>query len=249
MDNSSFEKSLQGNSAEVLRFKVVNAICISAYARNIAKGWAVVVPIKELTADRLSSEVARIERCVKASMKECDVKVVGQRHGLDRTLGFMQSLGIDIKAKESRDSFSMDVIFDCMSGRLRVSVDQKSEPVRVKTEKKKIKVLVVDDSLTIQRLLSGILGADPDIHVVGVATKPSQVEGLIVRHKPDVITLDIHMPEMDGVALLKELMPRYKIPTIMITSLSIEEGSKVLDAFENGAVDYIQGFPRFFAGC
>ena len=91
-----------------------------------------------------------------------------------------------------------------------------------------------------QQLLSQILSRDPILEVVGVASRPSQVEGLIASLKPDVLTMDIHMPEMDGVQLVKLLMPRHFIPTVMISSVSMAEGPMVLEALEAGAVDYIQ---------
>lgn len=102
------------------------------------------------------------------------------------------------------------------------------------------KVLVVDDSATIRQLLRQILSADPELELVAEAARPSEVEGLIEKHKPDVITLDIHMPEMDGVTLLKKIFPKYGIPTVMISSISREEGTTVLQALESGAVDYVQ---------
>ena len=102
------------------------------------------------------------------------------------------------------------------------------------------KVLIVDDSATFRQLLSKVIAADPNLKVVGEAERPSQVEDLIRQYKPDVITLDIHMPEMDGVTLLKKIFPVFKIPVVIISSLSIEEGSQVLEALESGAVDYIQ---------
>ena len=110
----------------------------------------------------------------------------------------------------------------------------------VSTDSKKIKVLVVDDSATIRALLTKILSSDSQFEVVAQAEKPSQVEALIKQHKPDVITMDIHMPEMDGVQLLKKIHPLYKIPTVMISSMSKEDGPQVLQALEIGAVDYIQ---------
>jgi two-component system chemotaxis response regulator CheB len=73
-----------------------------------------------------------------------------------------------------------------------------------------------------------------------MAERPSEVEALILKYKPDVITLDIHMPEMDGVTLLKQIAPKFNIPTVMISSISMAEGPMVLEALENGAVDYIQ---------
>lgn len=107
-----------------------------------------------------------------------------------------------------------------------------------KSEKKK--VLIIDDSATIRKLLTKIISEDPALQVVAEAEKPSQVESLIKLHKPDVLTLDIHMPEMDGVTLLKKIYPIYQIPTVMISSISREEGPQVLNALEAGAIDYIQ---------
>lgn len=104
----------------------------------------------------------------------------------------------------------------------------------------KKKVLIVDDSKTIRELLKNILNQDAHLQVVAEAENPLDVENLILKHKPDVITLDIHMPAMDGVTLLKKIQPRYGIPTVMISSISRDEGNYVLDALEAGAVDYIQ---------
>lgn len=104
----------------------------------------------------------------------------------------------------------------------------------------KKKVLIVDDSKTIRQLLMKILSEDPGLQVVAEAEGPLEVEKLIEKHRPDVITLDIHMPDMDGVTLLKKIQPKYKIPTVMISSISKEEGRQVLDALEAGAIDYIQ---------
>jgi two-component system chemotaxis response regulator CheB len=105
---------------------------------------------------------------------------------------------------------------------------------------RKKRVLIVDDSATIRKLLTSIFSESPDLEVVGAVEKPSLVEETILKVHPDVITLDIHMPEMDGVTLLSHLYPKFQIPTVMITSVSKEEGPLVLNALEAGAVDYIQ---------
>lgn len=104
----------------------------------------------------------------------------------------------------------------------------------------KTKVLIVDDSLTIRQLLKSIILKNNNFEIIGEAAKPSEALDIIKKSKPDVMTLDIHMPEMDGVSFVKKIYPQYKIPTIMITSVSREEGSFVFEALENGAVDYIQ---------
>ncbi|MFN9067632.1 MAG: chemotaxis-specific protein-glutamate methyltransferase CheB [Bdellovibrionales bacterium] len=120
------------------------------------------------------------------------------------------------------------------------SLVQKSENEQVLKINSKLKVLIVDDSSTIRSLLKKILSKDSRFEIVAEASKPSEVFEILKKTKPDVMTLDIHMPEMDGVTLLKKIHPMYKIPTVMITSVSREEGTLVLEALENGAVDYIQ---------
>ncbi|RYZ93722.1 MAG: chemotaxis-specific protein-glutamate methyltransferase CheB, partial [Proteobacteria bacterium] len=106
--------------------------------------------------------------------------------------------------------------------------------------KKRLKVLVVDDSASIRNLLKKMVEEEADLEVVATAELPSQVEELIKIHRPDVITLDIHMPEEDGVSLLKRLFPIYRVPTIMVTAISLQEGRRVFEALESGAVDYVQ---------
>ncbi|MGZ3785628.1 MAG: chemotaxis-specific protein-glutamate methyltransferase CheB [Bdellovibrio sp.] len=106
--------------------------------------------------------------------------------------------------------------------------------------RQKIKTLIVDDSLTIRQVMQTLLSKDPDFEIVGLAEKPSEVEPLIKKFNPDLITLDIHMPEMDGLTLLKKIHPVYKIPTVMISSISASEGPIVLQSLESGAVDYIE---------
>ena len=84
------------------------------------------------------------------------------------------------------------------------------------------------------------MSLSPDVEVVGTVNDPRETEKAIEKLKPDVITLDIHMPHINGVDLLKQITPKYKIPCIMISSISISEGPLVLDALDSGAIDYIQ---------
>jgi chemotaxis protein methyltransferase CheR len=102
------------------------------------------------------------------------------------------------------------------------------------------KVLIVDDSKVMREILKQIISADPELEVMGEADRPSAAEVILQKQKPDVMTLDIYMPEMDGVTWLRKAYPLYKIPTVMISSISREEGPKVLQALECGAVDYMQ---------
>ncbi len=102
-----------------------------------------------------------------------------------------------------------------------------------------IKVLIVDDSALIRQLLSAILSADPDIEVVGASADPYQARESIKQLNPDVITLDVEMPKMDGITFLKNLMRLRPTPVVMISTLTTEGADITLDAIEYGAVDFI----------
>lgn len=104
---------------------------------------------------------------------------------------------------------------------------------------KKVRVLIVDDSALVRKILREGMALDPDIEVVGDASNPYRARDLLVSEKPDVISLDVEMPRMDGVTFLRNYMPVLPTPTVMISSLT-EEGKQVtLDALEYGAVDVI----------
>ena len=100
-----------------------------------------------------------------------------------------------------------------------------------------IKVLVVDDSATVRQLISRMLSQDPDIQVVGTAQDPYVARDKIIELKPDVITLDIEMPRMDGITFLKILMEQNPLPVIVISSLTQAGSSIAMEALTLGAVD------------
>lgn len=102
---------------------------------------------------------------------------------------------------------------------------------------KPIKVLVVDDSAIIRNYLTTELSKDPEIEVVGSASDPYIARDKIVKLKPDVLTLDIEMPRMDGLTFLKKLMKFYPLPVIMVSAYTEEGCETTLNALEIGAVD------------
>jgi len=102
---------------------------------------------------------------------------------------------------------------------------------------KRIKVLVVDDSAIIRNFLTKELSKDPEIEVVGSASDPYIARDKIVKLKPDVLTLDIEMPRMDGLTFLKKLMKFYPMPVIMVSAYTEEGCETTLNALEIGAVD------------
>ncbi|MDO5698893.1 MAG: chemotaxis response regulator protein-glutamate methylesterase [Dermatophilus congolensis] len=104
----------------------------------------------------------------------------------------------------------------------------------------KIKVLVTDDSVVLRRLITDVLAADSDIEVVGTAVNGKNALDKIPLLKPDIMTLDVEMPVMDGLQTLVELRKRdKKIPIIMFSTLTARGAGATLDALERGASDYV----------
>lgn len=104
---------------------------------------------------------------------------------------------------------------------------------------KKIKVLIIDDSALVRQTLCDILGSDPDIEVVGSAADPILAAERMRTVIPDVITLDVEMPRMDGLTFLQKLMSQHPIPVVMCSSLTESGSETALKALEYGAVDII----------
>lgn len=102
-----------------------------------------------------------------------------------------------------------------------------------------IKVLVIDDSAMIRKVFEQELSKDPEIEVVGTAPDPIVGRDKIVYLKPDVITLDIEMPRMDGLTFLEKLMKHYPLPVVVVSSLAKKGGDVALKAMELGAVEVI----------
>jgi two-component system chemotaxis response regulator CheB len=104
----------------------------------------------------------------------------------------------------------------------------------------KIRVLVVDDSVVIRRIVTDIISSDPDLEVAGIAANGRIALDKITQINPDIMTLDVEMPEMDGLQTLKELRKIYpKLPVIMFSTLTERGGVTTLEALSLGASDYV----------
>lgn len=103
----------------------------------------------------------------------------------------------------------------------------------------KIKVLVIDDSALVRQTLCEILNSDPGIQVVATAADPILAAERLRTVVPDVITLDVEMPRMDGLTFLQKLMSQHPIPVVMCSSLAESGSETALKALEYGAVDII----------
>lgn len=101
---------------------------------------------------------------------------------------------------------------------------------------KKIRVMVVDDSVLARTIITQGLSKHPRIEIVGTAFNPQDAMAKIPQLKPDVITSDIEMPGMSGLDFLKQLLPKYPLPVILVSSLNL----RVFDALSAGAVDFVR---------
>ncbi|MGA1998024.1 MAG: chemotaxis response regulator protein-glutamate methylesterase [Bryobacteraceae bacterium] len=116
--------------------------------------------------------------------------------------------------------------------------------------KPRIRVLIVDDSAVVRQALSEVLSADPGIEVIGTASDPFVAAERMREQVPDVITLDIEMPRMDGLTFLQKIMRQHPIPVVICSTLAEEGAQSTLKALEYGAVDIIAkprlGTKQFF---
>ncbi len=175
------------------------------------------------------------KRCQNSS-SDTEIKLVGSEDFISKAEALILSHSQIQNIKKNTLLNQHNAYFYGQNGRLRLSVDHPT----IHSSNKKIRVAIVDDSKTIQDLLTKVLHQDPEFEVVATYSNPLDALKGIEQVNPDVITLDIHMPEMNGVVLLSKILAKKFIPAVMITSLSLEDGPEVLKALELGAVEYIQ---------
>ncbi len=108
---------------------------------------------------------------------------------------------------------------------------------------KKIRILIVDDSVLFREVLAKKLSSDPDIEVAAVACDPFEARDKIVLYHPDVMVCDVMKPKMNGIEFIRRLMPQYPLRIVVISSVS----EAVLDAMNAGAVDFVEK-PDFYSG-
>lgn len=102
-----------------------------------------------------------------------------------------------------------------------------------------IKVLIVDDSATVRRILTDSLAKEQDIHVVAAAPDPYVAREMVISYKPDVMTLDIEMPRMDGLSFLDQMMRNFPMPVVVISSLTQKGSDEAMRALDLGAVEVL----------
>ncbi|MEE8483129.1 MAG: response regulator [Nitrospinota bacterium] len=164
---------------------------------------------------------------------------------IDMAISRMAHHGIPVKGQELGGTNGRKIFFDTSTGKVEMRMIEKSEQTQAlenkkKTlDKRKIRVLVVDDSATIRQIITKALVLDPGIEVVGEAENPYVAREKLLELDPDVITLDIIMPKMDGVTFLKKLMMFQPKPVIIVSSVAQKGSKHRMRANSIGAVDVL----------
>ena len=103
-----------------------------------------------------------------------------------------------------------------------------------------IRVLVVDDSAVVRKLVSQLLSTDPEIEVVGTAIDPFFAREKLIELKPDVMTLDLEMPKMDGITFLQKVMVHFPIKTLVLSTLTKKNSELAMKSYDAGAIDVME---------
>ncbi len=225
-------KIFDKNNTQVLEQNINGDVFIAAQSEDGA--CAIIEHVDKINADILE----QMKELVNADI----VKIVGKQSDYDIIKPALSMIFENVKFVKREVEYQ--IFFNPGEKIIRASkflvnkIVEKGNPVE--EIQKIVKVLVVDDSTTICNLLTKIMSLSPHIEVVGTINNPLDADQAIIDLKPDVVTLDIHMPHLNGVELLKQISPKHQVPCIMISSISMQEGPLVLEALESGAVDYIQ---------
>lgn len=185
--------------------------------RQYPKGPFDVIFLRNVLIYFAKDDVAKIGRAMADSLS---------REGL-LVLGHSESMaGMDVPLELISSS-----VYRHPSAQSRPSVQAVAAPIRV---------LIVDDSSTIRLLMRKVLASQYGFEVVGEAENPKEAEPLLARLRPDVMALDIHMPEMDGITWLRSLADKRPPPVVMVSSVGIDDAMGAMSCFEAGAFDYIE---------
>lgn len=168
-----------------------------------------------------------------------EVKFVLDSRYVDQVSRLLQKSSIPYQGVAYENTLSgFELLVKCSDKKILVA-DIK-EPGKLFNWKPKLKVLVVDDSATIRKILVDCFSSNPDFEIIGEAENGEEAFLKIQEKKPDVMTLDINMPVLDGLGLLKKIKGKKAPTTILISSIVKGEGETVMHCLEEGAFDYIQ---------
>lgn len=203
---------------------------------TISYAW--LFDVDDITLSNISEIFNAVSPYLLKSPDQYEFKIIGSEQNVANSLSVFKELGFK-RIKETHRSGSISLTYLPADGKIFLKKELPIDMGSVVQLKPKIKVMVVDDSKAIRDLLETIINSNSDFELVAAACHPSEAEHLIETKCPDIIAVDLHMPGMDGISLLKKIGPKYRIPIVMISSLNVDDGPLVLSALEHGAVDFI----------
>lgn len=237
MKNATALTLLRSEDSDWFNFELVHSSLITFRVNNEVKSYGFIIP-NSIIGEKKSVELLnQISDRLRTPLHKFKVKVIGDKKPIESFVVLLRQEKINFEEIILKTvQCPLEILYSPAENKVKVA--KKEDAPQAKNEK--YKVLIVDDSPTIRTLFERILKSDPDIEVVGSIENPTKVLEFLDKNEVDVITLDIQMPEMNGVELLQRFLPKHKIPTIMISALGIEDGPLVFAALETGAIDYIQ---------
>jgi two-component system chemotaxis response regulator CheB len=158
------------------------------------------------------------------------------KDNIETTRRILAGFNLNITAEDVGGFRGRRIELNTTTGELRLQRFKESEAEK---NKKKIRVLIIDDSKTMRMILKKVIESSPDCEVCGEAEDVSQAILIRKKIKPDVITLDLNLPGLDGASYLKQYMPTDPVPTLIVTSYSSTDSPQVLEALAAGAFDHV----------
>lgn len=229
----------RGKETETFHFGLTDDVFLS-FVSEKKSSCCVFIANNRVSIDIVKKLLKEVEILLESPSSHLKMKMVSNEVGAEKIESILLTLNLHLFAKKITTAPKTNLYFYPYENRVRVDGSLKDHASSSVGSLKPIKIAIVDDSKTIRTLLRKVFALDPQFEVIWEADDPTLVPALIERMKPDVMTLDIHMPKMNGVELLKRILSKAAIPCVVITSLGKQDGPLVFDALENGAVDYIQ---------
>lgn len=241
---------------EFVHFNVFDGTIIALFSRSKKENKTVLLVSHSTSiSDEKINEAFRFYVETNGSDHTIEAKLITPNLLVDSVKSKLASLGVTVTKQKKYDATSkLEVYVSGKNAEFKIANLKTLPPKAASTANYKqaisgfaakkadepFKVLIVDDSSTIRKILRKTVSSLAGYEVVAETGRPTEVQDLIIKHGPHVMTLDINMPEMTGVELLRKLFPQFYIPTIVVSSINISESTLVLEALELGAVDYLQ---------
>ena len=235
------------SQAEVWQSTLDGATLLCVFNTDEKIAGAIVLKDAQGLPATLDSFLEKILAQSRDEMITLQAKVAGDKQLIDALKTHLQEYDVTIVGSRVREKTPLETVFYTDSGRLRVAemklTTEPPPPLVISESKAKegpFRVLIVDDSVTIRKVLASVLSKQAGFEVVAAVENPIEADKVLQKEKIDVITLDINMPVMDGITYLQQLQHKPHPPVVMISAINVDDANKALHCFDLGAIGYIE---------